>query len=197
MRNPINTAVMVAALCTLVVTLAVAEPRTVSWQLPTTNTNGSALPASQITRTTIYWGASQTAMTNSRAVTGAATSTTIDLAPGTYFIGAKVTANGNESAMSNVQTVTIAQPTPNPPTGLTVQAVVAGLNMSPAYKILKSGERSQVVSGFVTVGTPCEGPVVFRYRDRDYREVSARKVKWWNPPLADVRTPPRVAVACG
>lgn len=196
MRNPINTAVMVVSLCTLVVTLALAEPRSVSWNLPTANTNGTPLPASQITRTTIYWGASQSAMTNSRAVTGAATSTVIDLAPGTYFIGAKVTANGNESAMSNVAQVTIAQPTPNPPTGLSVVPVVAGLNMSPAYKILPSGERSQVVAGFVLVGTACEGPVAFTYRDRKYRVISARKVTWWNPPLADVKSPPPVAVAC-
>jgi hypothetical protein len=93
--------------------------------------------------------------------------------------------------------VVISQPTPNPPTGLSVVAVVAGLNMSPAFKILPDGTRSQVVAGFVPVGTACgDGPVVFRYRDRDYRRVPREAVKWWNPPLTDVQSPPPVAAAC-
>lgn len=192
----LSTAVAVVGLCLIVAGVAMAESRAISWTNPTANTNGSALASSQITRTTIYWGASQTAMVNSRPVAGAATSTTIDFAPGTWYVGAKTTANGNESALSNVVQITIAQPTPNPPTGLSVVPVVAGLNMSPVYKVLESGERSQVVAGFVPVGTPCSGPVVFRYRDRGYVEMPASKVTWWNPPLADVQSPPRVAAPC-
>jgi hypothetical protein len=195
-RNPVAAIVVVVGLCLFVASVAQAAVRTVSWTHPTTNTDGSALPLSQITRTVVVWGTSSSAMTNSKIVTGTATSTTIDLAPGTWYVGAKTTANGTDSAVSNVVQVVIPQPTPNPPV-VTVQAVVAGINMSPAYKILADGTRSQVVAGFVPVGTACgDGPVVFRYRDRDYRIVPRETVKWWSPTLADVRSPPPVAAPC-
>jgi hypothetical protein len=201
MRINLTAAVVAGGLCLLVAGLiasvAQAATVTVTWTNPTANTDGSALPATQITRTTVVWGASASALTGSKVVTGSASSTTIDLAPGTWFVAARTTANGNDSALSTVVQHIIVQPTPNPPTGLSVVAVVAGLNMSPAYKILDGGERSQVVAGFVPVGTACDdGPVVFRYRDRAYRRISAGKVQWWNPPLADVRSPPPVAAPC-
>lgn len=195
MRLSLTAAVVAVGLCLLVAGVSQAAVRTVSWQHPTTNVDGSPLPSSQITRTVIVWGASSTAMTNSKIVTGTATTTTLDLAPGTWFVGARTTANGNDSVVSNIVQVVIPQPTPNPPV-LTVQAVVAGLNMSPAYKILADGSRSSVVAGFVPVGTGCGGPVVFKYRDREYRIVPREAVKWWNPPLADVRSPPPVAAPC-
>jgi hypothetical protein len=196
MRINLTAAVGAVGLCLLLAGVSQAAVRTVSWTHPTANTDGSALPLAQITRTIVVWGASSTAMTNSKIVTGTATSTTLDLAPGTWSIGARTTANGNDSAVSQVVTVVIPQPTPNPPV-VTVQAVVAGINMSPAYKILADGTRSQVVIGFVPVGTACDdGPVVFSYRNKPYRRVAASKVKWWSPTLADVRTPPPVAVAC-
>lgn len=195
-RNPVAAVVAaVGVLCLLVTVVSQAAERTVSWVHPTANTDGSALPLSQITSTTVVWGASSTAMTSSKVVTGAATSTTLDLAPGTWFVGAKTTANGNTSAVSNVVQVVIPQPTPEPPV-VTVQAVVAGLNMSPAYKILPDGTRSQVVAGFVQVGVACSGPIVFSYRNRPYRKVENKYVRWWSPTLADVRAPPPVAAAC-
>lgn len=195
-RNPVATVVAtVGVLCLLVAVASQAAVRTVSWVHPTANTDGSALPLSQITSTTVVWGTSSTAMTSSKIVTGTVTSTTLDLAPGTWFVGAKTTANGNTSAVSNVVQVVIPQPTPEPPV-VTVQAVVAGLNMSPAYKILPDGTRSQVVAGFVQVGVECSGPIVFSYRNRQYRKIDNRYVKWWSPTLADVRSPPPVAAAC-
>lgn len=172
-----------------------AAVRTFTWVHPTTNSDGSALPLSQITRTTLVWGASATTMTGSKVVTGTATTTTLDLTPGTWFVAAKTTANGNDSPNSNVVQVVIPQPVPNPPT-LSVVPVVAGLNMSPAYKILTDGSRSQIVSAFVPVGTACSGPIVFTYRSKPYRKVPNSVVRWWNPTLADVRSPPPVAVAC-
>lgn len=193
---PINlTAAVVVGLCLLFAGDSQAAIRTVNWTHPTTNTDGSALPLAQITRTVVVWGASPTALTNSKIVTGTATSTTIDLAPGTWYVGARSTANGNDSAVSQTVTVVIPQPTPNPPV-VTVQAVVAGLNMSPAYKILADGSRSQVVAGFVPVGIACSGPVLFTYRKKGYRHVPRESVKWWNPSLADVQSPPPVAAAC-
>lgn len=195
MRISLTAAVVTAGLCLLFAGISQAAVRTFTWVHPITNSDGSVLPLSQITRTTLVWGASETALTNSKVVTGSATTTTLDLAPGTWYVAAKTTANGNDSPNSNVLQVVIAQPVPNPPT-LSVVPVVAGLNMSPAYKILADGTRSQVVAGFVPVGTVCSGPIVFRYRDKPYRVVPREAVKWWNPPLADVKSPPTVAAPC-
>jgi hypothetical protein len=194
MRRTLTAALVAACLC-LLAGVAQAAIRTVTWTHPTTNTDGSSLPASAITRTTVVWGPSATNMSNSKIVTGTATTTTLDLAPGTWFVAAKTTANGNDSNLSASVQVVIAQPTPNPPV-VTVQPVVAGLNMSPAYKILTDGSRSSVVAGFVPVGTACSGPVLFTYRNRGFRVVPRETVIWWNPPLADVRSPPPVAAPC-
>ncbi len=65
-----------------------------------------------------------------------------------------------------------------------------------AFKVLADGSRSSVVAGFVKVGTACSGTVVFSYRKREYRIVPRETVTWWNPPLADVRSPPPVAATC-
>lgn len=186
--------IVAVGLCLLFAGLAQSATVAVSWVHPTANTDGSSLPVSAITRTTVVYGTTSS-MTNSKVVTGTATSTTLDLAPGTWFIAAKTTANGNDSNLSAVVERVIPQPTPNPPV-ITVQAVVAGINMSPAYKILADGSRSSVVAGFVPVGTGCGGPVVFKYRNRDYRIVPRGAVNWWNPTLADVRSPPPVAAPC-
>jgi hypothetical protein len=194
MRITLPAALVAAGLC-LLAGVAQAAIRTVTWTHPTTNTDGSSLPASAITRTTVVWGPSATNMSSSKIVTGTATTTTLDLAPGTWFVAAKTTANGNDSNLSDAVQVVIAQPTPNPPV-VTVQPVVAGLNMSPAYKVLADGSRSSVVAGFVRVGTACSGPVLFTYRNRGFRAVSRETVSWWNPTLADVRSPPLVAAPC-
>lgn len=192
----LSAAIVAVGLCLLFAGVSQATTVTISWTNPTAYVDGTALPASDITRTTVVWGASATAMTSSKVVTGAATSTTIDLAPGTWFVSARTTAKGADSALAGTVQHIVVQPAPNPPTGLSVVPVVAGINMSPAFKILPDGTRSQVVSGFVPVGTTCSGPIVFRYRDKPYRKVAHRDVKWWNPTLADVRSPPPVAAAC-
>lgn len=165
--------------------------RTVSWTHPTTNSDGSALPVTAITRTVVVWGASAGALTNSRIVTGPATSTVIDFPIGTHFVAARTTANGNDSALSNVVQIIIPAPTPNPPV-LTVQEVVAGVTESPAYRILASGARGSTVIGFVSKGTACSGPKVFSYRDRTYHRVPKASVKWWGTTATD-----EVAAACG
>lgn len=195
MRLSFTATIVAVGLCLLLAGVSQAAVRTVSWIHPTNNTDGSVLPVAQITGTTVVWGTSATAMTNSKAVTGTATSTTIDFGPGTWFVAARTNANGNSSVVSNVAQVVIPQPTPNPPI-VTVQAVVAGLNMAPAFKILSNGSRSSAVAGFVPVGTGCGGPVVFTYRKLAYRTVPRDSVQWWNPPLADLQSPPPVAAPC-
>lgn len=194
MRISLTAAVVTAGLCLLFAGLAQSATVTVSWTHPTTNTDGSNLPVSQITKTTVVYGTTAS-MTNSKVVTGTATSTTLDLAPGTWYVAAKTTANGNDSNLSATVTHVVAQPIPNPPV-ITVTPVVAGINMSPVYKILSDGSRGSAVAGFVPVGTACSGPIVFKYRDRGYRRVSRGAVNWWNPPLADVQSPPDVAAPC-
>lgn len=195
MRPNFTATMVVAGLCLLFAGVSQSAVRNFSWTHPTANTDGSSLPLTQITGTVIVWGASSTAMTSSKNVTGTSTSTTLDLAPGTWFVGAKTMANGNTSAVSNIVQVVIPQPTPNPPV-LTVQAVVAGLNMSPAYKVLADGSRGSAVAGFVPVGTGCGGPIVFTYRKMSYRMVPREAVQWWNLPLTDVQSPPPVAAPC-
>ncbi len=195
-RLNLTAAVVAVGLCLLVAGVSQAAVRNVCWTHPTSNTDGSTLPLSQITRTTVAWGATEADMPNTKVVTGTATCTAIDFAPGTWTVAAKTTANGNDSNYSRSASVVIPQPTPNPPTGLSVVAVVAGLNMAPAYKVLANGSRSTVVAGFVPVGTKCSGPVLFTYRNKGYRAVPRGAVKWWSPTLADVQNPPPVAAAC-
>lgn len=168
----------------LSIACAQADTKTVTWTNPTTNTNGSALSASSITRTTVYWGSSASAMTSSKIVAGAATSTTVDLAPGTWYVGAKTTANGNDSALSNVVQVVIPQPTPNPPV-VAVAEVVAGVSETPAYKLTWTGSRGSAVVGFVPKGTACIGPQLLTYRGLGYRKVPASSVKWWATKATD------------
>lgn len=130
--------------------VAYAATKAVMWVLPTQNTDGSALPASQITRSTVVWGSSASTLTGSKAVTGAATSTTIDLPPGTHFIGVKVTANGNDSAVSALIQSVVPFPTPNPPTGVTVTDPTA-------FEIRPNSTGALVASrvGIIPVGTIC------------------------------------------
>jgi hypothetical protein len=94
-----------------------------------------------------------------------------------------------------VSATTVALPPPPPPPKppvLVVAEVVAGVGVSPVFRILQDGSRSTTVAGFVQAGKPCLPPTVFRYRGRDYQKVDPMYVKWWST------TPtPNVAVACG
>lgn len=67
-----------------------------------------------------------------------------------------------------------------PPAGPLVVAVVTGQNMAPVYRINANGSRGDVVIGFVPVGTPCSGPVVYTYRSRGFRRIAPTAVRWWN-----------------
>lgn len=132
----------------LLTTVVVAAERTVTWSNPTQYVDGTALPASDIERTTVVWGPSAQQFTNSKVVNGSATSTVIDLPVGTHFVAARTTAQGTDSGLSNVAQVTIAQPAPNPPSNLTVQA-----GQQTAYQLI--GTKDQFV--LLPVGTVAEG----------------------------------------
>lgn len=137
----------------LLTTVVVAAERTVTWSNPTQYTDGSALPASDIERTTIVWGSSAQQLTNSKVVNGSATSTVIDFPVGTHYVAAKTTAKGTESGLSNVAQVTIAQPAPNAPSNLKVQA-----GQQTAYVIKQTRDNIALVAvGQVPAGTECDG----------------------------------------
>jgi hypothetical protein len=76
------------------------------------------------------------------------------------------------------------------PTGPVVVPVVAGLNMSPAFRVNANGSRDGWIVAFVPVGVPCTGPVLFTYRSRSYRAFDWARATWW------ASSPQRAAVAC-
>jgi hypothetical protein len=81
---------------------------TLSWVAPTLNTNGTELTT--LTGYHIYYGQTANALTQSIAITSAATTgyEVTNLAPGTwYFAVAADSAEGTESAMSNVGSKTL------------------------------------------------------------------------------------------
>jgi hypothetical protein len=81
---------------------------TLSWNAPTTNTDGT--PVTTLTGYHVYYGTAQGAMTQSVAVTGAGTTSyeITGLTSGTwYFAVAADSSDGTESAQSNIGSKTI------------------------------------------------------------------------------------------
>jgi hypothetical protein len=68
---------------------------------------------------------------------------------------------------------------PNPPTGVTV-AINFTINMAPVFKVTSLGKRSPEVAGYVDLGVPCNGNVLFTYRSKSYRNIDPAAVLWWN-----------------
>lgn len=118
------TAALAAALFLLLSGAAHAGDLAVRWTPPTTNTDGSSIPASgagSLTGTRLEWGTcSGTAFgtsIGSTIVAAPATSHTVTgLAPGTYCVRAFArNTYGSESAASVVASKVIVAPVPNPP----------------------------------------------------------------------------------
>jgi hypothetical protein len=85
-----------------------AGTATVTWEAPTINTDGT--PVTNLSGYTIYYGTSQSDLTQSVVVSGAATLSyeITGLASGTwYFSVAADAADGTESAMSSVGSKTL------------------------------------------------------------------------------------------
>jgi hypothetical protein len=114
-------ALALGALC--IAGAAKAATVTVTWAPPTTNTDGSAIPATgagSLTTYRIEYGTCNGAAFGVKAgeVTRAApaTSVTLNLQPGTSCVRAFVANTyGSESAASNVSSKVVDPPTPNPP----------------------------------------------------------------------------------
>jgi hypothetical protein len=175
-----------------------AAPVTIDWDLPTTYVDGTPLPGAAIARTRIEYGtcaaggAFGVKAGEFSVAGGAVTATSPNLAPGTWCFRAYTTANGVESPASNVASKVVPQPAPSPPT-IRAVAVVAGLNMAPLYRINPDGSRGGALLGFVPVGSACAGPVVYRYRNRDYRRPADFSLAKW-----EATTPTTNAAApCG
>lgn len=124
-------ALALLALC--VAGIASADTVVATWANPTTNTNGSAIPATgagALTQARLEYG---TCVAGAFGVKAGevirpmpATTATLNLDPGTTCLRVKVTNTfGRESAASNVVTRVIDAPTPNPPANLTVSDPVA------------------------------------------------------------------------
>jgi hypothetical protein len=76
---------------------------TLSWEAPTTNTDGSAL--TDLSGYRIYYGASPTDLTQTVEITSVGIQTYVldDLPSGTwYFAVIALSSSGNESALSNI-----------------------------------------------------------------------------------------------
>ena len=113
------------ALLFLLPTLALGADAVLTWTNPTTNTDGSSIPASgagALTGTRVEWGTCNgTAfgtVVGQQAFGVVTTATVPGFAAGTTHCFRVYDRNsyGNESAASNVATKTFPTPTPNPPT---------------------------------------------------------------------------------
>ncbi len=164
---------------------ATAADLNVSWTNPTTNTDGSAIPttgAGSLTGTRVEWGTCSGGAFGTRAgeltaPAGATTAQIANVAPGTWCVRAfSRNTYGSESAASGVASKVVPVPVPNPP--VLAVPVIAGMLQTPVYSVASNGKMSTFM-GFVDVGSPCSGPVLFSYRGKEFREVPRESVKLW------------------
>jgi hypothetical protein len=176
----------------LCVSVAFAGSVTLTWSNPTTRTDGSPVTVAQVK---VYRGATCSTQTALATIPAATTYTDTNVAAGSYcYAVSALDAGGLESAKSVTTTAVVPVAPPNPPAGLTVTAVVAGLNMAPAYRINADGSRGSAVLGFVPTGTACTGSPVYSYRGVTYARVDPARVKWWGTsPTPNVAAPCKAA----
>lgn len=115
-----------SALLLILGVLSAAQAATVTavWSAPTTNTDGSALPASQITQYRMEYGtcvgtAFGTRIGDVLVAGNALTATTPNLGPGTYCLRV-YTKTSVEGPSSGTASIVVPVPTPNAPTNLTI-----------------------------------------------------------------------------
>jgi hypothetical protein len=89
--------------------VSTSNSATLSWEAPTTDTNGAAL--TNLGGYRIYYGSSETGLTQLVSLNSVGTQTYVidNLTPGTWFFAIRaVTQSGVESAMSDVVSKTIS-----------------------------------------------------------------------------------------
>lgn len=179
---------------------ALAATVNVSFQRPTARTDGSPLPASEIASYQINC---------TFTPTGGAAAPCAGLSPSSFpgsSLGGPVSFNasqdgqvsislvtvdtaGRQSAPSNAASKPISIAPPNPPVNVTI-AAASGFIQTPVFSLTANNSRGTYF-GMIDLGKPCTGPVLFRYRSRDFREVSKSDVHFWGS------TSLRVAAPCG
>ena len=157
---------------------ALADTVSLSWTNPSTNTDGSAIPASgagSLVSNKVYRGTCSApgVFGTQQAVYASASAVSVyvtpDLAPGTYCF--RVTATntyGIESAVSLTVQKIVPAPIPNPPTGLVVNASLQAIRLSPTgvYWI------AQPNVGTIAKGSPCYGPGLLKKPNGSYKAVN-------------------------
>lgn len=168
-----------------------AADATVSWTMPATNTDGSAIPASgagSIASTRVEYGSCSGTAFGTKAgevtVPAPATSTTITgFAAGSTACFRAYVKNtyGTESAPSGVVSKTFPTPTPNPPTIVTIATT--------AYDVQIGGPDGVKLGrnvGTVPLGTACGEEVVVYTRKGLFYEVPRDAVSLSRQPRSSV-----------
>ncbi len=180
-----------ALLLLTVAGVAKAADMTVNWSIPTTYTDGSALPSSEIAGYSVTCRFTPTGGTGGACTLsktslagGAATSdtlsATIPAAGGQLCL--KLSTRLRSAALSTESAEackTFAPLDPAPPTGVRVVKVAVGVDHAPVYRIVNGNQRSDGVLGFVPVGRACTGRVAFRYRGMNFRRVEVKPGELW------------------
>lgn len=121
-----------------------------NWTPPTQNTDGTPVALKGYS---IHFGSTADALTQTRAVNvpSASSANVTGLNPGTYFFCVKAISTADlSSACSNVVSKVIAPAAPNPPTGLTVQELVA-------YQVIGTLDKFVLLPvGTVAADTVCD-----------------------------------------
>jgi hypothetical protein len=132
-----------------------AQSYTARWTAPTTNTDGSAI--TQTLNYNLYQAACGSALVKVQSgIAGLTTTITKGMIPGTtqcFALTALNTTTGMESAQTSQVQVTVPQPTPNAPGGLTVTLATTSTiayGLAPANDAL-----AFLIVGSVPLGTPC------------------------------------------
>lgn len=112
---------LIAGLLALVSFSAWAGDATLTCTPPTQFTDGTSITGTITYK--FYRGTSATTQATASAVQPACAFTWTGLAPGTHFFSSTATVGGVESNRSNVTSVVVPNPTPNPPTNLLSQLV--------------------------------------------------------------------------
>jgi hypothetical protein len=133
----------------LVSTAAFGGTLNVTWTNPTTRTDNT--PLTNLASIKIYYGTSASSLMQSKVVPVPATSTTIDVAPGTWYVAATaIDATGLESARTSTVSAVVPVAPPSPPTGLSTTGTVA-------FNIIKQQNRFVLLPvGTVPAGVACD-----------------------------------------
>jgi hypothetical protein len=187
---------------TLTCSSAAATSLMLEWTRPTENTDGSAL--TDLAGFNIFYGTSSTVQGPLLTAINSATATTythtgITVGQHCYALES-VNALGVKSQPTNIACSTITTGlsaaasfkvnVPSPPTGLTVR-VVPGVANSPVFKYTIDGKRLAELVGFMPLGAPCFGNVLFYYRGAAFKAVAPESVELW-----ESTSSPRMAAAC-